>query len=654
MLKAIIIFCAYLTTITTSTLGDPSSISCAAISCPSPSGCIDGLGCTKLCGTTASGTSTAICTDPKECVASNCVETCTSADECSAYPYAECSTKTINAESADICVPAIPTVTCEENETYYTVQDCKTCDGICNIDPFCTLSCRAGCYCDPGYVRDDYGGDCILEDECPTDLPSTTDPSNNCGDNEEYNECSSYCPESCTRPSGFTACPAICGPARCECMDGYVRNEFAECVLPDDCPTTMTPTCLGENKEYDTCGSYCPKSCNNLLYFDTIACVDMCVEGCFCKDGYVLDIEGNCVMEEDCDELDMSSTTTDAPSGCEIIDCDTSGGEVCAEDDGSGSAGCVVIGDTCEGCFRLGMPCGTCPDDINSFGACDGCTWQETYIGAKCADTISQCPDPTCEENEEVSNCNGHCRPTCETGEFIFCTLQCEPGCNCKEDYILDEKDGVCIPIEDCPTTIEPSTIEPSTTDMASTDEIGTPGDVCGLPVDGDCDSCRAQCGTCSDGTQWGCCGECYYDEDGETCTGFKPRECPGCDDITCETGEECVEDSDGIGNAGCVEDATTIEPTTTDEEVVTCGGFENCASYNDDCNDCTCGDTGLAACTRVGCDANNPIENACTSCIDGYTLTIGECIEDFQQSSANAYGLMLVMGVILSVFGWM
>ena len=53
----------------------------------------------------------------------------------------------------------------------------------------------------------------------------------------------------------------------------------------------------------------------------------------------------------------------------------------------------------------------------------------------------------------------------------------------------------------------------------------------------------------------------------------------------------------------------------------VTCGGFENCASYNDDCNSCFCREgSEFALCTRIGCIAP-PVENQCQSCIDGYVL---------------------------------
>ena len=61
------------------------------------------------------------------------------------------------------------------------------------------------------------------------------------------------------------------------------------------------------------------------------------------------------------------------------------------------------------------------------------------------------------------SPCYGHCRPTCDTGLDIICTQICQPGCNCKEGYILDEYNGECIPIAECPTE-PPLVTEPTTT----------------------------------------------------------------------------------------------------------------------------------------------------------------------------------------------
>ena len=87
-------------------------------------------------------------------------------------------------------------------------------------------------------------------------------------------------------------------------------------------------------------------------------------------------------------------------------------------------------------------------------------------------------PSPTtsttmqCGVNEVFTPCNGHCRPTCETGLNIVCTRICVPGCNCKYGYILDEQDGICIETNDCPrdtpAPITPAPITPSPTTVST------------------------------------------------------------------------------------------------------------------------------------------------------------------------------------------
>ena len=48
--------------------------------------------------------------------------------------------------------------------------------------------------------------------------------------------------------------------------------------------------------EYTDCGSPCQKTCSSK---ENPACVEKCVEGCFCKKGLVLDGD-RCVKPEQC------------------------------------------------------------------------------------------------------------------------------------------------------------------------------------------------------------------------------------------------------------------------------------------------------------------------------------------------------------------
>ena len=53
----------------------------------------------------------------------------------------------------------------------------------------------------------------------------------------------------------------------------------------------------GENEEWNNCGSGCPPKCSDSK---PQICTAQCVTGCFCKKGYKLDDDGNCISEDEC------------------------------------------------------------------------------------------------------------------------------------------------------------------------------------------------------------------------------------------------------------------------------------------------------------------------------------------------------------------
>ena len=57
--------------------------------------------------------------------------------------------------------------------------------------------------------------------------------------------------------------------------------------------------------------------------------------------------------------------------------------------------------------------------------------------------------------------------------------MPCIPGCVCKPGYILDEEDGECIPIDECPmgSTEEPASTEP--TECEENEELQQCGTAC-------------------------------------------------------------------------------------------------------------------------------------------------------------------------------
>ncbi|XP_019528807.3 cysteine-rich venom protein 6-like [Aedes albopictus] len=60
------------------------------------------------------------------------------------------------------------------------------------------------------------------------------------------------------------------------------------------------PHCCDENKVFNQCGTACPEMCETLEHEEPEPCPEICVSGCFCREGYVLDSDEKCVLPEDC------------------------------------------------------------------------------------------------------------------------------------------------------------------------------------------------------------------------------------------------------------------------------------------------------------------------------------------------------------------
>ncbi|XP_048481298.1 serine protease inhibitor swm-1-like [Plutella xylostella] len=62
-------------------------------------------------------------------------------------------------------------------------------------------------------------------------------------------------------------------------------------------PSSSTEECAA-NEEYLICGSACPFNCTDPE--GPVVCEEDCVEGCFCKNGYLRDVNGSCVPADQC------------------------------------------------------------------------------------------------------------------------------------------------------------------------------------------------------------------------------------------------------------------------------------------------------------------------------------------------------------------
>uniref|UniRef100_A0A0M3J5U6 TIL domain-containing protein n=1 Tax=Anisakis simplex TaxID=6269 RepID=A0A0M3J5U6_ANISI len=149
----------------------------------------------------------------------------------------------------------------------------------------CTKWCIPGCFCKKGYILDRKGGACVRETECKPQ----------CGPNEQFNACGTECPRFCGREE-----PVICPPScvkGCFCKDGYILDrENGVCI-----PETQCKTECGPNEQFNVCGTACPRICGR---DKPEICTKNCVQGCFCKDGYIRDPEDEvCIPETQCKRM---------------------------------------------------------------------------------------------------------------------------------------------------------------------------------------------------------------------------------------------------------------------------------------------------------------------------------------------------------------
>ncbi|XP_048003668.1 zonadhesin-like isoform X3 [Leguminivora glycinivorella] len=323
------------------------------------------------------------------------------------------------------CVPKnhCPIKECPINEVWRCASmcprdSCKRLEPGFQCPPGIISVCIPACECKDGYLRDDHGI-CIPRDLCPASL--------RCDINEAAVECLSYPPPTCE--SVYTLYKPIddapCNPG-CECRPGYLRNKRNICVPSEFCPTVPYCGKCGPNQEYKKCGTRCEPSCSDLDKRPQV-CADVCVKGCFCKEGFLKDEHGNCVYPSEC-PLPVCNKPNEVAKAC---------GSYCEKR-------------TCENYNRTDI---VCP------AVCvRGCFCRKGYVRNAYGVCIhpKKCPSkPVClQEHEVYQPCGSSCPDNCDNymNTNRICTQQCVAACNCKKGYVRNLKDGTCIKPEQCPT----------------------------------------------------------------------------------------------------------------------------------------------------------------------------------------------------------
>ena len=121
---------------------------------------------------------------------------------------------------------------CGENEEFntcgsYCVSTCAT------ISKRCILSCKTGCFCKEGYVRESSNPNspCVHKSEC-FQLRQLSQ----CGENETFEECGSACVETCNDKPEFCTQQCVAG---CFCLSSnHVRannSTGSPCIERNQC-----------------------------------------------------------------------------------------------------------------------------------------------------------------------------------------------------------------------------------------------------------------------------------------------------------------------------------------------------------------------------------------------------------------------------------
>ncbi|XP_025015942.1 von Willebrand factor-like [Tetranychus urticae] len=192
-----------------------------------------------------------------------------------------------------------------------------TCD---NPNPICTLQCVKGCFCPKGTLLN-RSGECVKN--CPG---SGSTPS--CPSPKIYNKGGSARTPTCANPKP-EVCTAVCVEG-CFCPEGTLLNGSGECVkncsssgsnssgsassasssASSSSSSTSNPSCPNP-KIYNKCGSACAPTC---AAPKPEACAQVCVEGCFCPEGTLLNSSGECVKNCSSNGDNSSDSSSSASS----------------------------------------------------------------------------------------------------------------------------------------------------------------------------------------------------------------------------------------------------------------------------------------------------------------------------------------------------
>nr|CAD2186709.1 unnamed protein product [Meloidogyne enterolobii] len=241
-----------------------------------------------------------------------------------------------------------------------------------------------------------------------------------CKEGEVFKSCASACEPTC-KDTGDIACTLQCMPGKCQCKDGYVRDENNVCIPKEKCPNLPNPYSQFCCNPFHPCWR-CPVGQHCVGEPGARRCVPT-VCNLLCRIGY------------ECKIINGKPTCVPSQNGCSLIKCRS--GYECKIIDGKPQ--CVPI--ACNLACRIGYECKI----INGKPTCV----------------------PKCSKGEEYKECPNACELKCGQ-KPIFCPAVClkPPRCQCLPGYARTS-DGICVPRNECPQSENATTeVPPSTTPL--------------------------------------------------------------------------------------------------------------------------------------------------------------------------------------------
>ncbi|KAF1752083.1 hypothetical protein GCK72_018637 [Caenorhabditis remanei] len=353
------------------------------------------------------------------------------------------------------------TIRCADERRQY-----QTCGSACPIScatrnqPRCNERCVTGCFCKIPFILenadDPLHSRCILPSECPeipTPAPEIVEQfvQRNPQMVGTFGNTNIQYP---TTPRTTQSPPTLPTVSTTRSF-GTTPHQKLPTLIPEQ-------HCEHPLKNYQSCGSKCPASCDRpLSQAASLDCALSCEPGCFCRLPYVLadskDPNSTCILPQLCPRKSIPPSTASLPAT-----------QSCPDPRKEWSqCGALHCSRSCTN------PLGRC-----GAGQCfAGCVCRQPYVLLHPNDPTSRCVLPAecdrgCEdETKEFMTCGSSCPMGCDNRHPKNCA-PCQTGCFCKNGLVFENSatwhTSKCIRIDECPAE-EETTTEPTTTITVST-----------------------------------------------------------------------------------------------------------------------------------------------------------------------------------------